>query len=165
MEKALTITGLSALYRLAHGQLMDIQMNAEALLQQVQGGGSVDLNAAFLEQAFPIGTILYTTEGEMSPASLLGGTWVKGDEGMYTVAAGDAYALGATGGEATHTLTVAEMPSHTHTETKRRGEIKGYSDKTRKLEFNNIYSTNTGGGQAHNNLPPSLRVVEWERTA
>lgn len=32
----------------------------------------------------------------------------------FIVGAGDSYSVGATGGEATHTLTVAEMPSHNH---------------------------------------------------
>ena len=32
----------------------------------------------------------------------------------FIVGAGSSYAVGATGGEATHKLTTAEMPSHTH---------------------------------------------------
>ena len=32
----------------------------------------------------------------------------------FIVGAGNSYVIGATGGEATHTLTVAEMPSHSH---------------------------------------------------
>lgn len=36
---------------------------------------------------------------------------------MFIVGAGDAYDIGDTGGEASHTLTTAEMPSHTHTGT------------------------------------------------
>ena len=34
----------------------------------------------------------------------------------FVVGAGSGYAVGATGGEATHVLTIAEMPSHTHTQ-------------------------------------------------
>jgi microcystin-dependent protein len=35
----------------------------------------------------------------------------------FIIGAGTSYAVGATGGSATHTLTTAEMPSHTHTAT------------------------------------------------
>lgn len=164
MDKALTVTGLAALYRLAHGQLMTIQADAETLLQQVQEKG-VEWNAIFLEQAFPVGTILYTTDGEMSPASLLGGTWAKSDEGIYTVAAGDTYALGGTGGEAAVVLSVAQMPSHTHTYTSDFASFKALEDFEDEGYWAYSTSSNTGGDQAHNNLPPSLRVVEWERTA
>ncbi len=164
MEKALTVTGLSALYRLAYGQLMAIQTDAETLLQQVQEN-AVNWNAVFLEQAFPVGTILYTTDGEMSPASLLGGTWARSEEGVYTVAAGDTYALGSTGGEAAVVLSVAQMPSHTHTYTSNLDSFKALEDIEEEGYWAYNTSSNTGGGQAHNNLPPSLRVVEWERTA
>ena len=33
----------------------------------------------------------------------------------FIVGAGNSYSVGSTGGEATHKLTVAEMPSHSHT--------------------------------------------------
>jgi microcystin-dependent protein len=35
----------------------------------------------------------------------------------FIIGAGTSYAVGATGGSSTHTLTTAEMPSHTHTAT------------------------------------------------
>ena len=33
---------------------------------------------------------------------------------MFLLAAGTTYSAGSTGGEATHTLTVDEIPSHSH---------------------------------------------------
>lgn len=60
----------------------------------------------------PIGS-LYWSSSSTSPASLFGGTWTQIKD-KFVLAAGDTYAAGATGGEATHLLTVAEMPSHDH---------------------------------------------------
>ena len=43
-----------------------------------------------------------------------GGEWEKLPEGIFPISAGDTYKVGSTGGEATHVLTEAEMPSHNH---------------------------------------------------
>ena len=48
-----------------------------------------------------------------SPASFIGGTWER-VEGEFIIGASSAYPVGTTGGSATHTQTVAEMPSHNH---------------------------------------------------
>lgn len=63
--------------------------------------------------AFPIGSI-YLSVNSTSPASLFGGTWEKIKD-KFLLSSGDTYTNGAIGGEATHTLTIEEMPSHVHT--------------------------------------------------
>ena len=76
------------------------------------------------------------------------------------VGAGEGYGLGAVGGEATHTLTVDEMPSHTH-DVKRYtsgGELTGNALDTAVNitgTIDNVYGAMaTGGSQPHNNMPP-----------
>ena len=96
----------------------------------------------------------------------MGGSWELLED-RFLVGAGSAYTLGASGGEATHKLTVDEMPSHAH-----RGNI---CNQGSGLTFNhctwgtcgtdNIAGTAVGGGQAHNNLPPYTAVNMWLRTA
>ncbi len=64
------------------------------------------------ESIYPVGSIYMSVSSE-SPAALFGGTWEQIKD-RFLLSAGDAYAAGATGGEAAHTLSVAEMPSHGH---------------------------------------------------
>ena len=62
---------------------------------------------------YPIGSI-YTSTRNVSPATFLGGTWSQIKD-TFLLTAGDTYQAGTTGGEASHTLTSSEMPSHYHT--------------------------------------------------
>lgn len=55
----------------------------------------------------------WASNDSTSPASFIGGTWER-VEGEFIMGASSAYPVGTTGGSATHTQTVAEMPSHNH---------------------------------------------------
>jgi len=63
---------------------------------------------------------------------------------------------GATGGEAAHTLTESEMPSHTHSYTGGTSSDQGAGTgtTTRPKGWNSRTSEATGGGSSHNNEPP-----------
>ena len=50
---------------------------------------------------------------DTDPAVLFGGKWEK-IEDRFLLSAGSSYTAGETGGSATHTLTVEEIPSHSH---------------------------------------------------
>ena len=62
---------------------------------------------------FPIGAI-YMSMVATSPTVLFGGQWQALNEGRVLIGAGSKYAAGAKGGEETHTLSSAELPSHSH---------------------------------------------------
>lgn len=49
-----------------------------------------------------------------SPTDLFGGTWEALEQGRVLIGQGSSYPAGSTGGEATHTLSLNEMPSHNH---------------------------------------------------
>ncbi len=66
--------------------------------------------------------------------------------------------LGGSGGEETHTLTEAEMPAHTHTYTETGGFNKTTGWGTDGLGTQASTTGSTGGGSAHNNMPPFLAV-------
>ena len=71
--------------------------------------------APLLNLVYPVGSI-YWSSNNTNPANLFGGTWTQIKD-RFILAAGDYYSNGATGGAATVTLTVSNMPSHTHSFT------------------------------------------------
>ncbi len=133
---------------------------------------SIQCLKEFLSVIYPIGSI-YISAASTSPSSLFGGTWERIKD-RFLLAAGDTYTLGATGGEAAHTLTVDEMPSHSHYQ-KRHWGSSGDNNLayTFGAEFTEVHeygskieSTHlTGGNKPHNNMPPYLAVYVWKRTA
>ena len=79
----------------------------------------------------------------------------------FVVGAGGSYSVGATGGAATHTLTVAEMPSHSHNHTDYHLGTSsspcfsaGAANNQAITASTTRATTSAGGGGAHNNLPP-----------
>jgi microcystin-dependent protein len=77
-------------------------------------------------------------------------------------AAGTGYALGAVGGEEEHTLTVAEMPAHNHSYeiAVLTVDIAGELPAPALDALAPASTGSTGGGDAHNNMPPFL-VINW----
>lgn len=58
-------------------------------------------------------TTLYWTNDPRNPGDVYGGTW-KQIKDVFVLAVGDTYTNGATGGNADTTLTIENLPSHTH---------------------------------------------------
>lgn len=73
------------------------------------------LYSKMMKLIYPVGS-LYWSSNSTNPAELFGGTWTPIKD-KFVWAKGDNDTVNATGGEKTHTLTTAEMPSHTHTFT------------------------------------------------
>ena len=129
---------------------------------------------------YPVGSI-YMSTVNVNPATLFGGTWEQLED-RFLLGAGTTYTAGDTGGEAEHTLIEAEMPSHKHPlrgwaftgEASSQGYKYGiaYQRDTGAIrdlnDYNNTskipWGMNTsGGGQAHNNMPPYIVVYMWKR--
>ena len=77
----------------------------------------------------------------------------------FVVGAGSSYAVDSTGGESTHTLTTAEMPSHTHTIDARSGTAGTNVAATLASGTVTPSTGSTGGGGAHENKPPYFALA------
>jgi hypothetical protein len=132
------------------------------------------------QDIYPVGSI-YMSVNNVDPSIMFGGTWEQIKD-RFLLASGNTYANGATGGEATHTLTTQEMPTHTHGITGETAPL-AYPNATRQLMTGGtenftlsdstlelpltVYAeaSDEGGGQAHNNMPPYFAVNIWVRRA
>ena len=142
--------------------------------------GAADWNAAHstplaadLLAAWPVGAV-YTSVVSTSPATLFGGTWEAIAAGRVLIGldSGDAAMDTAeeTGGAKTHTLTEAEMPAHVHAENAPSsaggGALKfGIDTNASGSQAAGLDTGSTGGGGAHNNLPPFFVVYMWKRVS
>lgn len=138
--------------------------------------------SAYWKTIYPVGSI-YVSVSATSPAKLFGGTWTQIQD-RFLLAAGSSYSAGSTGGEAEHKLTTSEMPRHSHNKsygtTVALNGTSGEVARSKVASGGDVYAftasdidslsyggsvTNTGGGVAHNNMPPYLAVFVWKRTA
>lgn len=124
-------------------------------------------------EAYPIGSI-YISTNATSPATLFGGNW---DEihGAFLFANSALHKAGEIGGEEEHVLKEKEIPIHYHDEYVGNdggdGSVpEGYYGFTNiAYTSKNTYwakgskTSEAGGGQAHNNMPPYLSVYMWQR--
>ena len=127
--------------------------------------------ANILNKVYPVGSI-YLSVSSTRPQTLFGGTWERIKD-RFLLAAGSTYTAGATGGEATHELTVSELPKHTHRIM--MGNAEGTAQRVMRYidtgsawwsgSGNDKLSEEIGGDAAHNNMPPYLAVYIWKRTA
>ena len=138
---------------------------------------------------YPVGSV-YISFNSADPSTLFGGTWVRLKD-TFLLANGDSYAPNTSGGSATKTITVDNMPSHTHSVsadglhshsvTVNRDLVSGtpkddavFGDEQEQgqntlgtssagLHSHNIGAT--GSGLPLNIMPPYKTVYMWRRTA
>ncbi|MDT2748889.1 DUF859 family phage minor structural protein [Streptococcus parauberis] len=127
-------------------------------------------NKELLDVFYPIGTI-YESAKPDNPSTFMGGTWSRFGNGKVLVGVdendADFNTVNKTGGEKAHTLTIPEMPSHTHTfpGASPNNYVRVEASSTTGLSTSTKTTDATGGGQAHNNLQPFVTVYRWQRTA
>lgn len=140
------------------------------LIANAGGGGGTGGSGVSVDQIYPVGSI-YMSVNNVNPSTLFLDTTWEQIKDVFLLSAGDTYTAGSTGGEASHTLTINEMPSHTHPVTggaSTGGSItapQSYSSYFKTTRSMAGIATATGGGKAHNNMPPYLTVFMWQRIA
>lgn len=125
---------------------------------------------ANINAIYPVGSI-YMSVNSTSPATLFGGTWQRIEE-RFLLGASATYGAGSTGGEASHILSLAEMPVHSHplgpgVQFVGSGEPRTWNIDSSTQQNYAAYGTTAGAGgnASHNNMPPYLSVYIWKRTA
>ena len=134
-------------------------------------GGELQINGTnVLEKVYPVGSIYINATSATNPATLLGfGTWVAFGAGKVIVGLDssdtDFDTAEETGGAKTHTLSISEIPSHTHSlSTSDNPGGTGAIEVAGGAPTSTQTTQATGGGGAHNNLQPYIVAYMWKRT-
>ncbi len=173
--------------------------DATEYTQQGDAFGAADINAtnakineqsqsltekinALVQKLHPVGSWYFSTVAT-NPVDIFGfGTWQLVTD-RFLVGAGASYLPGAMGGEAVHTLTAAELPTHQHNVLS--GTLGGNNGNYKfMLSSQSMYGTYDGQygvitddrfitaassaycrNQPHNNMPPYYAIYMWVRTA
>lgn len=144
-----------------------------------------DKNTIYPCPFYPIGSI-YISVNNTNPSNYFGGTWEQIQD-KFLLCAGSSYKAGTTGGNASHkhttsghTLTINEIPSHSHGMTYSYGSGSAYGMVWTNGAYQGPYNPDglgvvqyTGGNGSHshgdtgtsNNMPPYLAVYVWKRVA
>ena len=129
-------------------------------------GGVIKL----IDWIYPVGSYYWTSK-PINPSDLWGGTWVQVKD--KCILAAGAKAVGATGGEENHNLTIAEMPKHDHklpiiiysSQAPALAGVSEYNAVSYSSGDNGVWTKYMGDGEAHNNMPPYEVAYCWKRTA
>lgn len=121
---------------------------------------------------------IYITTLNTNPQDIWQNTVWEKIKDKFLLGAGDTYSIGSSGGEATHTLTNAELPNITvaifDTETTDaeapypEGSFKSLvttrADPSKRYWYGESAFSIGNNNQPHNNMPPYLCVNMWIRT-
>ena len=149
---------------------------SDVFLEYMHGYSGPDQAAidAMMLAAHPIGSY-YWSDDPTDPGRIFGGVWTEVTDVFLYAAARDnqtEYRAGHSGGSKTHTLTVTEMPSHTHElgMVNPNGSQVGGSKLDHTYNPASIYYSGedvikpSGGGQAFSIMPPYYATYCWRRT-
>lgn len=121
-----------------------------------------------IKSIYKVGDYFITHNAE-DPAKRFGGQWELVKD-KFLIGAGGDYGILSEGGEKEHTLTVDEMPKHTHGANYSDGGGKycqvwrkdlGANSGDSPAGHTDEFVDNAGGDQPHNNMPPYKAVYIW----
>lgn len=159
----------------------EVETDRDAAIKAAVDAAKAELVAAFdekLDEAveslkIPIGACHFSLDATNPNTTLGYGTWELVSQGKAIVGLSNLVSdpawtkiLGGTTGAYEVTITEAQMPAHSHnvgfsTNTSGSGTIDGKSSGV----TGSNQTDSVGGGQAHNNVQPSMVFAIWKRSA
>lgn len=160
---------------------------------QIRAQEMNDALATIFNMMYPVGSIYMSASLSTAAAvnNTLPGTWQVWGSGRVPVGVDTSQtefnSVGKTGGEKTHKLTVAEMPSHNHSTSGNLGYDRSIGCSRAKVNTSsgsqyafvgdgtssagssglafNPATNNNGSGNAHNNLQPYITCYMYKRVS
>ncbi len=166
------------------GNKSALQVGREGNGVEVSGTLGPNFAAAIADVIYPVGSLFFSKDNNNPGSRMAGTSWIQVAEGQFVAGVGTGTDINGTShtvtagntdtsGEYGHTLTVSELPAHTHpiknsSKLGNDDNINYYGDHGSPSGYpqsTDLQPDNTGGGQSHNNLPPAFGMYVWERTA
>ena len=164
-----------------------INNNKSELQNNIDSLTDKKVNNNIFLKTYPVGSI-YISTSSTNPSTIYGGTWERYGQGKTLVGLNESESEFSTvnkmGGEKTHTLTINEMPSHSHDfrystdnavtfynagvgkdGTYTGDNYLGFSNSVSLFASYVVVLSHTGGSQPHNNLQPYITVYMWKRVS
>lgn len=180
--------------KLATNSVTEIKISNASVTTDKIASGAVTAakldKPSILDLFYPVGSYYETSDTSFNPNVSWGGTWTQDTAGRVTVAYDDSQtefdSVGETGGEKSHTLIEAELPSISGKVTMHSSNSATNVHAVEDHFTSDIYNPNSyrdggttgsgaascgnmifsfGSGQAHNNLQPYVVVKRWHRIA
>lgn len=157
-------------------------------LQSTAFTSIASIQSTILNAAYPIGSI-YISINNTNPSTYFGGTWVAWGSGRVPVGVNTSDSnfntVEKTGGSSNVTLSVSQMPTHSHEfiegvtwhwgtssgniymdgVTVRAGQSPSTGNPPFSMQNTWVRTQNSGEGGSHTNLQPYITCYMWKRTA
>lgn len=125
---------------------------------------TIDNARNMIDELFGIGYV-WISYTNTSPASIVGGTWapITGRFPYFNAGSG-------TGGANSQTLSIAQMPAHSHKLGLKYGkdwinDSWNWSVSSSSMYVTDAETESVGGGQPYNNMPAYQTLYAWHRVA
>ena len=154
---------------------------------EVSGSLGPNFASAIADVIYPVGSLFFSKDNNNPGSRMAGTSWIQVAEGQFVAGVGTGTDINGTShtvvagdndttGEYSHTLTVNQLPAHTHETVVDNKDYTGIPNSANAQGHRvgshknadyaiSLTSSTAGGSQSHNNLPPAFGMYVWERTA